>query len=189
MNQHTPTPSELEAAYDILAEVADDALNLAEAANCFTPSYLKQCGQTALEFHPCAKSVTVLDSGDLVFDDGNVKMRFELETLYDFSTKLPDFDWAEGTFPQLSNVRPVETFDDAVDLVVDIGIEAVRLATAAGQLTPQDLPRFISQVVAGHPYADRMKVVDYGDLVYEHEGVFVHYEFDQLWDSIHEDDF
>jgi len=183
MNNHTPTESDYDAAFDILAEIADDAMGLAEAGECFCPCYIKQCAETALEFHPAARHVKVLENGDLAFNDGKTELTFEIRVFYnvDETIQVICFPREAPASPSVGDMEASKS--DAIDLVIDIAEEAIRLADAADRLTVQDLPGFLAQVAKAHPLAARLKVDEFGDIVYEDENAFVHVEFQSIWDE------
>jgi hypothetical protein len=182
MNNNTPTVSDYNEAFSILDEIADDAMGLAEAAECFAPCYIKKCAETALEFHPAAKHVKVLENGNLEYDDGKTKMLFEFEVFYALDEMEISCALSKTSVsPSVGNM--VASKSDAIDLVIDIAEEAIQLADAADRLTVEDLPEFLAQVAKAHPLAARLKVVDYGDVVYEHGDVFIHVEFETIWDN------
>jgi hypothetical protein len=74
-------------------------------------------------------------------------------------------------------------YDEAISLIVNLAEDAILLAKDADLLTVDDLPRFLEKVIKDHPLADRLRVVEYGDVVYEYGDVYVEVDFNLIWEN------
>lgn len=77
MSTHLQHQEQYNEAFGILAEIVDDTMSLALAAECLAPSYVEGCVRMVLQFHPNANRVTV-EGYDLRYEHGEVVVNYQI---------------------------------------------------------------------------------------------------------------